>query len=142
MRNLILFFVVVLGMAAMSALTTWYFVSGTSESYHDVHDWLHEELNLTDDQVVALEKIEGQFADEESQLRDAFANANRDLATALREEGAYTPRVATAVEGVHREMGELQKLSIAHLFEMTTILEPEQSEKLMHYAEMALTEAH
>lgn len=142
MRTLILFFVVVFGMAAMSSLATWYFVSGTPESQHDVHDWLHEQLDLTDDQVVALEKIEERSAAEESQLRDAFATANRELATALREEGAYTPRVAAAVEGVHRQMGELQKLSIAHLFEMTTILEPEQNEKLMHYAEIALTEAH
>ena len=35
-------------------------------------------------------------------------------------------------------MGELQKLSIQHIFEMKTVLTPEQFERLLHYAQQAL----
>ena len=140
MRTVILFFFLVVGVAAVSALATRYLIDQPPRQPEVLHDWLHAQLDLTDEQLVALERIEAEFAVKEAPLRDAFAADNRDLATVIREEGAYTPKVSIAVENVHQQMGELQKLSIAHLFEMTTVLEPEQKKKLMHYAEMALTE--
>lgn len=107
-----------------------------------MHRWLHDQLGLTAEKKESLTRIETRFAVEEKSLQEALLQANRDLATAIREDGSYTPRVAAAVEQVHHQMGELQKLSIAHLFEMTTVLSPDQSAKLMQLAEMALTEAH
>ncbi|RKX35789.1 MAG: heavy metal resistance protein [Verrucomicrobia bacterium] len=140
MRTVILFFFVVIGVAAISALATRHFTEQSPQTPDAMHGWLHEELNLTDEQEASLNRIEEQFAGEEAGLRAAFNAANRHLATVIREEGAFTPRVVAAVENVHREMGELQKLSISHLFEMTKVLAPEQNEKLMRYAEKALTE--
>ena len=142
MRTVILFFSVVIGVAAISALATRYFMAAPQQTHDSKREWLHEQLNLTEKQHEALEQIEVRFASEETRLRDAFNAANRNLATAIHEEGASTPRVEAAIENVHHQMGELQKLSVAHLFEMTTVLEPEQKEKLMHYAEIALTETH
>jgi Spy/CpxP family protein refolding chaperone len=140
MRTVILFFFLVVGVAAVSALATRYLIDQTPRQPEALHEWLHAQLDLTDEQLEALEKIETTFAVKETPLRAAFTEANRDLAIVIREEGAYTPKVSAAVENVHRQMGELQKISIAHLFEMTTVLEPEQKNKLMHYAEMALTD--
>lgn len=141
MRIVILFFAMVVGVAAVSALVTRQFVERPPESQEALHRWLHERLDLTPDQKESLKKIEDRFAVEEQRLRDDLAQANRDLAVAISEDGSYTPRVSAAVERVHLQMGELQKLSIEHLFEMTTVLSPEQSARLMQYAEMALTEA-
>jgi Spy/CpxP family protein refolding chaperone len=140
MRTVILFFFLVVGVAAVSALATRYLINQTPRQPGALHDWLHAQLDLTDEQLEALEKIEATFAVKETPLREAFTAANRDLAIVIREEGAYTSRVSKAVENVHQQMGELQKISIAHLFEMTTVLEPEQKNKLMTYAEMALTD--
>lgn len=139
MRTVILFFAVVIGVAAISTLATRHFIERPPQTQDALHHWLHDRLDLTAAQKEALAKIDVRFAAEVKRLRDALAVANRDLATAIREEGSYTPRVVAAVEHVHHEMGELQKLSIAHLFEMTTVLSPEQSARLMQYAEMALT---
>jgi len=139
MRTTILFFFVVIGVAAISALATRHFTEPPAHTPHSMHEWLHEELNLTEEQSASLTRLEEQFATKEAGVRTAFNDANRHLATVIREEGAFTPRVGAAVEEVHRQMGELQKLSISHLFEMTTVLDPEQNEKLMGYAEKALT---
>ncbi len=140
MRTIILFFFVVIGVAAISALATRHFIEPPAQTPYTMHEWLHEELNLTEEQSASLKRLEEQFATEEAGVRSAFNDANRHLATVIREEGAFTPRVVAAVENVHRQMGELQKLSIAHLFEMTKVLSPEQRAKLMRYAEQALTE--
>ena len=139
MRTVIIFFVSVFAVAAISSLATSYFVRDTPASPDDLHDWLHTQLDLSDTQTIALDKIEEQYAAKEIPLRESYAKAKADLATALREEPAFTPRIAEAVEALHSSMGELQKVSIAHLYEMTSVLDPDQSQVLIQYAEMALT---
>ena len=142
MKPTVLFFIVVTGVAAISAIATRQWIDRKPATAESVHDWLHNQLDLTEEQSEALEQIEESYAKEERPLREAFAAANRDLAALIREEGAYTPKVALAVEHVHHQMGELQKLSIEHLFTMASVLDPPQKEKLIHYAELALTEFH
>ncbi|MEZ5275554.1 MAG: periplasmic heavy metal sensor [Opitutaceae bacterium] len=141
MRTVIIFFVSVFAVAAISSLTTSYFVREKPVSSRDMHNWLHAQLHISDAQLIALEEIEEHFAAEGDLLRNALAKSKAELAIALREEGTFTPRVAAAVEALHFNMGELQKLSIAHLYEMTTVLDPDQTQQLMQYAEMALTTA-
>lgn len=140
MRNAIIFFTVVIAVAALSAVATRHFLGEPQPTPDAMHRWLHDRLGLTTEQRESLKAIEQRFAADEQRLRNNLKQANRDLARAIREDGNYTPRVTAAVEHVHHEMGELQKLSIAHLFEMTTVLTPEQSARLMEYAEMGLTE--
>lgn len=141
MRTTILFFVGVIAVAAVSSLATRHFTEPTPETEDALHHWLHDQLELTAGQRDALSKIEARFRGDEARLRDALAQANHDLAQAIREHDSFSPSVAAAVENVHLQMGELQKLSIAHLYEMKAILTPAQGDKLMQLAEMALTEA-
>ncbi len=105
------------------------------------HEWLHKELNLTRAQLKALEPTEAQFGDRQRQLAQALRAANRDLARAMAEDKAYTPRVAAAVEHVHHCMGELQKVSIEHVFAMRAVLSPEQGDKLLALAQQALEQS-
>jgi hypothetical protein len=64
-----------------------------------------------------------------------------ELARAIKEDKAYTPRVAAAVEHVHHCMGDLQKTSIEHVFAMRAVLSPEQGEKLLSLAQRALEQS-
>jgi Spy/CpxP family protein refolding chaperone len=140
MKSTAAFFLVVIGVATVSAIATRLWIEREPPAPESVHEWLHARLDLSAEQDEALEQIEERFAAQEKPLREAFAAANRDLAVLIREEGAFTPNVASAVENVHHRMGELQKLSLEHLFTMASILDPAQKETLIHYAEMALTE--
>jgi hypothetical protein len=143
MRTILVFFAAIIVIAGGAALGTRALIEHREEDHSDdtMHRWLHDKLDLTPEQVRSLEQLEVKFADDEKRLRTKLDEANRALAKAMVEDKAYTPRVTLAVEQVHHWMGELQKLSIAHLFDMRSHLTPEQNEKLLHYAEMALTDA-
>ena len=105
------------------------------------HEWLHKKLKLTDSQLQALEPTEVQFGDRQRKLAQALRDANRELARVMAEDKAYTPRVATAVEHVHHCMGDLQKVSIEHVFAMRALLSPEQGDKLLALAQQALEQS-
>jgi Spy/CpxP family protein refolding chaperone len=105
------------------------------------HQWLHRELKLTEAQHKALEPIEQGFSDKQHQLAEALREANRQLARAMAEDKAYTPRVTAAVEHVHHCMGDLQKVSIEHVFAMRAVLTPEQGDRLLVLAQHALEQS-
>ena len=46
-----------------------------------------------------------------------------------RFDGSYTPRVNSAVDHFHTTMGELQRATIEHVFEMRAVLSPQQRRK-------------
>ena len=68
--------------------------------------------------------------------------AKRALAHAMAEDKVYSPRVATAVESVHQRMGDMKRASIRHVFDMRTVLSPEQGDKLLTLAQRALEQSH
>lgn len=142
MKKAILFLALIAAVAALACYFT------LSWSQHRVtadevtsHEWLHHELNLTDAQLKALEPVEAKFGDRQKQLAEALRDANRQLARAMAEDKAYTPRVTSAVEHVHHCMGDLQKASIEHVFAMRAVLTSEQGDKLLVLAEKALEQS-
>ena len=142
MRSVIGFFVAVIAVAALSSFCTLRWVAARSAPVSaDPHEWLHHELKLTPEQRKALEPIEARFSERETRLRQEMRAANHKLALAIREGKAYSPEVAAAVEMIHHHMGELQKTSIEHLFEMRKVLTPEQGDKLLNLAERALDQS-
>ena len=140
MKRIILFFAAVVLVAGLAALVTlrWTDGRGSAAKQHDPHDWLHAELQLTDAQHKALEPIEVRFAAQHRKLSEDLRTANRRLAQVISEEKTYTPRVAAEVAAVHRCMGDLQRLSVEHVYEMRTALSPEQGDKLLRLAREAL----
>ncbi|MEQ1705112.1 MAG: Spy/CpxP family protein refolding chaperone [Rickettsiales bacterium] len=112
---------------------------GHRETTHDPHQWLHEQLNLTAEQDTKLEPIEAKFANHKKELEAEIHQANRELATAINEDGNYSPRVKQSVDKIHSAMGELQKVTLEHLFEMHSVLTPEQRKKLNSLTTDALT---
>lgn len=91
-----------------------------------LHEVVHERLNLTQDQTTRIEAIEYEFATRRRALELEMQAANMELASAIREEHGYGPRVTAAVERFHHAMGELQSDTIQHVFAMREVLTPEQ----------------
>ncbi len=141
MKSFLGIFALAVAVAAISSFCTlrWVATRPPIDS-SDAHEWLHRELHITPAQHKALEPIEAQFADKERMHREQMRAANRQLAAALYKGDPNSPEIAAAVHQIHLHMGELQKDSIEHLFEMRSVLTPEQNEKLMQLAEKALEE--
>ena len=133
------FFAAVIAVAALSSFCTFRWVAMRPPVVSaDAHEWLHRELHVTAEQHKALEPIEERFAEKERMHRAEMRAANRQLAAAIRKGNANSPELAAAVHLIHLHMGDLQKDSLDHLFEMRAVLTPEQSDKLMQLAEKAL----
>lgn len=142
MRMILGFFAAVAAVAALSSFCTLHWVARHPPvASSDAHDWLHKELRVTEAQREQLKPIEMRYAEREQVLRERMRAANRHLAAAIAKGKGYSPEVAAAVEQVHQHMGELQKASLEHLFEMRTVLTPEQGDRLMALARKGLEEA-
>lgn len=141
MKKLLLLLVAVALVAAASAYLTHNLLPPEATCYapqKSGYAALNESLHLTPEQKSAVLDIERVFEAREAVLRADLDKANRDLAQTIAAENAYTPKVAAAVEHVHMCMGELQKASIAHLFDLSAQLDAVQRETLMRHVALAL----
>ena len=110
--------------AATWASATWVMRERQPPSLHSV---VHEQLNLSAEQDGRLDAIEARFAARRPGLEAEVRAANRELAAAIAASDGNTPQVQAAVEHFHVAMGDLQKATIAHVFEMRSVLTPEQA---------------
>lgn len=91
-----------------------------------LHDRLHEMSGLSDEQHQKLDTIEQAFRVQKLALEHDMRLANRELADAMTQDKAYTPKVQAAIDHFHHSMGALQKATIEHVFAMRAILTPAQ----------------
>ena len=105
-----------------------------------LHDAVHHDLKLDARQEARLEVIEERFAVRRHELEAELREANRELATAIAQSKSYSPEVQAAVDHFHRAMGELQKETMLHVFEMRGVLTPAQAETFDRKVAEALTE--
>lgn len=96
------------------------------------HEWIHKQLVLTPDEQKALEPIETKFAQHKRSLTAVIRSANKELAEAIKQDQADSPRVSVAVERIHHAQGDLQEATLEHVFEMKGVLTPEQYQKLLN----------
>jgi len=106
-----------------------------------LHALMHDELGLDSDQERRLFAVEADFKARRQSLEDELRAANALLAKAVAEEHVYGPRVAAAVDATHHAMGELQKATLEHVFEMRAILRPEQQARFDAAVDETLTNA-
>ncbi|MEW5684631.1 MAG: periplasmic heavy metal sensor [Pseudomonadota bacterium] len=105
-----------------------------------LHEFVHEELDLTADQESRLERLERDFAVRRKTREAQLRAANAELAAAIQARHEYSPDVTAAVERFHRAMGELQKETITHVLEMRKVLTPAQAARYDERIAEALTE--
>ncbi|MHB8529231.1 MAG: periplasmic heavy metal sensor [Caulobacteraceae bacterium] len=103
------------------------FVLARARQGADLHELLHDRLRLSPDQRRRIGGLERSHAERERGLAAQMRAANADLARAYREDRAYTPKVAAAVDRLHEIMGASQKETMAHVIAMRSVLRPDQT---------------
>lgn len=105
-----------------------------------LHEFVHDELDLTDAQEARLEGLEQDFAVRRKAREAELRAANAALAAAIQDGHTYSPEVQAAVERFHHAMGELQKETILHVLDMRKVLTPAQAARYDKRIAQALTE--
>lgn len=105
-----------------------------------LHEFVHEELELSPEQKQRLEVLEQDFAVRRRSREAELRAANAELARAIQAKHEYSPEVQAAVERFHDAMGELQKETILHVLAMRTVLTPDQALEFDKRIGEALTE--
>ena len=111
--------------AATWASAAWVMRERQPPSLHSV---VHEQLDLSAEQDRQLDAIEARFAARRPALEAEVRAANRELAAAIAASDGDSPQVQAAVDHFHAAMGDLQKATITHVFEMRSVLTPAQAE--------------
>lgn len=129
-------------MIGLVAFAAFYICSNVFKTpYHgqiDAHAWLHQQISITAEQESKLTDIEKAFAEKQNTFQKEIHIGNLELAAAMLEDKTFSKRVAAAVERIHHAQGGLQKATIEHIFNMQTVLTPQQAEKLNKLAADAL----
>lgn len=102
-------------------------VGAPSASEPTLHEIVHEGLDLSEGQERQVEQAEVTFARQRAELEAEVRAANNELAVAIRRGGGDTPEVRSAVDHFHDAMGALQAATLAHIFEMRSVLTPAQA---------------
>ena len=105
-----------------------------------LHEVLHHKLALNANQQARLEMLEQRFAVQRRALELELRANNARLAEAIEAEHGNGPRVAAAVDKSHAMMGELQKATLAHIFAMRQLLQPDQTGQFDQAVVKALTD--
>lgn len=134
----LLFLVLVFVVAAGAAYLSRSLCCKMKPSHQDAHAWIHSQLGLTPEQDAGLDVIESRYHEKRRHFEREMTLANQELAEAIRSEGKDSERVHAAIGRIHSNMGELQMLTIGHVFEMREVLTPEQYQKLLDFTADAL----
>lgn len=104
-----------------------------------LHSLVHHDLDLSSAQRARVDVLERDYAARRQALEAEMRAANADLASAIREERGYGPKVTAAVDRFHGAMGRLQKATIEYVFAMRAVLTPAQAERFDRSVVKALT---
>jgi len=130
--QLVAMFVIVALVAAAACYVSARLFGAPHRATVDGHEWIHKQLDLTQGELKALEPIETKFAARRRNLMGEIRSANKELAEAIKQDQADSPRVSAAVEKIHHAQGKLQGATLEHVFEMKGVLTPEQYQKLLN----------
>lgn len=122
------------------AISNW--VMHDQQWKHDAphgHDWLHQELGLTDAEAARVDAFEAKYRGQRAELLEQFNQKIAELAELLRTNDSLSSEVTHAVHDLHQVHGELQNLSIQHYYEMLSVLPPDKQTKLRDIAVEALS---
>ncbi len=129
----------VLGTVLLAAGTAFVVARATHPGHshgsqaQDLHHWMHEQLELKDDQHAALEPIEAEFEANRARLQGAIDEAGRELAAAVRRGDPQSAEISRALQSLNRRQAELQRATLDHFFTMKDHLDPEQADKLLQW---------
>lgn len=94
-----------------------------------LHEIVHKDLDLSSEQHRKIDSIEARFAEQRLTLEGRVQAANRELAEAIRVSNGDSRVVQPAVDHFHDAMGDLQQATIAHIFEMRSVMTDAQARR-------------
>lgn len=115
------------------------YIAPPSPVESELHQLLHEKLDLDSAQETKIEAIEAQFAIQRQALELELRADNVRLAQAIQTEHGFGPQVSATIDRSHKAMGELQKITLEHIFAMRGVLRPEQAARFDDAVVKALT---
>lgn len=118
------------------ATSTWMNARDTAPSLHDI---VHEDLDLSAEQLERIEAIEVRFSERRQTLESEVNQANRELANAIETADGDSRRVQPSVNHFHDAMGDLQQATISHIFEMRSVMTTQQATRFDQSLVKALT---
>ena len=110
------------------------------QAVNELHVLLYEKLDLSAQQLQRLKALEAGYMHDKHQLEGAMRIDNANLARAIAVEHGYGPVVEAAVDRSHHNMGQLQKITLEHIFAMRAVLTPPQAMRYDRAVTETLTE--
>jgi hypothetical protein len=138
-RRIILIALIAFAAAIAGVVVGREFVVPERPVENQLHELLHERLNLDKEQHGRIDLIEQRFAVRRRALELELRADNARLAEAIEAEHGYGPKVAVAIDRSHQAMGQLQKETLEHIFAMRGVLRPDQAVKFDQAVVGALT---
>ncbi len=105
-----------------------------------LHEFVHEQLDLTAEQKARLDRLERDFAAKRAAHEAELRAANAELAAAIQAGHEYNPQVQAAIDRFHRAMEAMQRDTVFHVLEMRTVLTPAQAAEYDKRITRVLTE--
>ncbi|OYW79462.1 MAG: heavy metal resistance protein [Asticcacaulis sp. 32-58-5] len=140
-RSMIITLVLSLLGATLGAIGGAQYVLHKMQRPTPMHELLHRKLHLSEAQKQQIAAMEARHAARKDALETEMRAANADLARAFKKGHAYTPEVQAAIDRFHAAMGDLQKETIQHTFDMRAVLSPEQAAEFDATVVKSLTDA-
>lgn len=100
--------------------------------------WLHKQLNLTEEQKTLLRDKKTRFEAEEIRLERLMAQAQDDLSKLIRQEQHMSPAVQNCLKRINDYHGELQRITLEHLFDTYAHLDESRRLVLLDLTSAAL----
>jgi hypothetical protein len=94
-----------------------------------LHEWMHQQLDITPKQHTALDQLESAYEAERVRLRQLIRQLGSDLAIAIRD-AAPDAAMISAQEKLNAAQGQLQQATLRHFIGMKQHLTPAQAVKL------------
>lgn len=124
--------------ATASVVTLWFSSRPHKPAHPDAHEWVHTQLGITPEQEKILAPVEAKYRQRSEELMLVMRQGNEELAKAILADGQDSQRVHAAIEKIHDAMGQLQNVTIGHVFEMRGALTDTQYQKLLRLTADAL----
>lgn len=100
--------------------------------------WLHQQLNLTEQQRAALHSRQEAFQEQELRLERQMAEAQDVLGNLVRVEQKLTPAMLEQLDKINDAHRELQRITLVHLFDTHAELDETRRSRLLELVGEAL----
>ncbi|MDF1823715.1 MAG: periplasmic heavy metal sensor [Verrucomicrobiales bacterium] len=107
-----------------------------------LHDWLHRNLGISEEQEDVLRPIELAYETESNRCREKIETAGVALGEAIRNYPEDSEEISSARTRLHQAKGLLEEITLDHFFAMKKHLTDEQGEKLLEWTRESLLHGH